>query len=85
MKIKPLIIEGIGWLGTFLIVLAYFLISNSYVDGDSASYQLINLVGAAFLGASLYVKKAWPALALQVIWAVIAVWTLGNLFLSSPA
>ncbi|NIA02296.1 MAG: hypothetical protein GWP15_02850 [Nitrospirae bacterium] len=75
-KTKTIIIETVGWMGTVLIVLAYFLISNAYVVGDSFVYQLMNLSGAVFLGISLVVKKAWPALTLQVIWSVIAVWAL---------
>lgn len=80
MKTEALIIEGLGWLGTGLIVLAYFLISSGFVAGDSVSYQLINLFGAVFLGISVYEKKAWPVLALQGIWIVVAVWTLVQVF-----
>lgn len=81
MKTKTLVLETLGWMGTFLIVLAYFLISNDYVSGGSAVYQFINLAGAVLLGVSLFAKKAWPALALQVVWSVIAVWALINIFL----
>ena len=81
MKTKAIIIETIGWVGTFLIVLAYFMVSNAYVDANSSLFQLTNLFGAVFLGTSLFVKKAWPALTLQAIWSVIAIWALINIFI----
>ncbi len=80
MKTKAIVFETIGWAGTVLIVLAYFLISNAYVSGDSSVYQLMNLSGAVFLGISLVVKKAWPAFTLQIIWSVIAIWALITIF-----
>lgn len=84
MKTKALIVECVGWLGTVLIVLAYFLISYGYVGGESIVYQAMNLAGALSLGISLYGKKAWPALALQLVWGIIALGILINvLFLSS--
>lgn len=82
MKTKTIILETVGWGGTVMIVLAYFLISGSYVGADSSTYQLLNLFGAVFLGVSLLVKKAWPALALQLIWSVIAVVALVNIFMN---
>lgn len=81
-KTKTIIIEAIGWTGTVMIVLAYFLISNSYISAGSSNYQLLNLFGAVFLGISLVVKKAWPALALQLIWSVIAIIALINIFIN---
>ena len=63
----------IGWIGTFLIVLAYFLVSTKKVDGQSKSYQTLNLLGAIAVGVNVLHQHAWPALALQIIWGVIAI------------
>jgi len=63
----------VGWVGTFLIVLAYFLVSNNKIDAKSVKYQLINLFGAIFVGFNVFNQQAWPALALQVIWGIIAI------------
>lgn len=81
-KTKTIITETAGWAGTVLIVLAYFLVSNLFVTADSLAYQLMNLFGAVFLGVSLLVKRAWPALTLQVIWSVIAIFAIGSIFVS---
>lgn len=65
--------QVIGWIGTFLIVLAYFLVSNKKVTGDNKSYQAINLIGAICVGVNVYYQHAWPALALQIVWGIIAI------------
>lgn len=68
---EPLI-DILGWTGTTLFVAAYYLVSNGKLAASGKAYQLLNLVGAAFLGVNVFYKQAWPALALEVIWALIA-------------
>ena len=62
-----------GWVGTFLIVFAYFLISYKKVDGGSKIYQTMNLLGAIGVGVNVFYQQAWPAVALQVVWGIIAI------------
>ncbi|MFA6514867.1 MAG: hypothetical protein WCT42_01210 [Candidatus Paceibacterota bacterium] len=66
-------LQSIGWVGTFLIILAYFLVSNNKIKADSKGYQLINLFGAIFVGFNVFHQQAWPALVLQIVWAIIAI------------
>ena len=63
----------IGWIGTFLVVLAYILISYKKVDGSNRYYQLLNLFGAIAIGINVFYQQAWPALVLQIVWGVIAI------------
>ncbi len=49
-KNMAIFIQGTGWIGTILIVLAYFLVSRQYVTGKSKIYQLMNLFGAIGVG-----------------------------------
>ena len=63
----------IGWVGTFLIVLAYFLVSNNKISAESKRYQLINLFGAIGIGFNVFYQQAWPAFTLQIIWGIIAI------------
>ncbi|MEK7125016.1 MAG: hypothetical protein AAB864_01305 [Patescibacteria group bacterium] len=65
--------QVLGWIGTFLVLLAYFLVSNKKLSPTSAVYQLMNLVGVIGVGANVFYQHAWPALALQTIWGLIAV------------
>ena len=70
------LIQIIGWVGTFLIVLAYFLVSYKKVDGSSKVYQMINLFGAIGVGINVFHQQAWPAFALQIVWGIIAIFSL---------
>ena len=44
-------------------------------------YQAMNFFGALGVGVNVFYQAAWPALALQVVWGIIAVIALVNIFL----
>ena len=67
------LIQIAGWVGTFFIVFAYFLVSYKKVDGDSKIYQAMNLLGAIGVGVNVFHQHAWPAVALQIVWGIIAI------------
>lgn len=71
-----IIIQTLGWIGTALIIIAYFLISRKYLSSQSKTYQFLNLFGAMGVGANVFYQEAWPALALQIIWGIIAILSL---------
>lgn len=75
-----IISQIIGWVGTAIIVLAYFLVSSKKVEGNSKLYQAMNLLGAACVGVNVFYQHAWPALALQFIWGIIAFISLFSIF-----
>ena len=62
-----------GWVGTFLIVLAYFLVSNNKINATSKKYQILNLLGAIGVGFNVFYQAAWPAFTLNVVWSIIAI------------
>lgn len=68
-----LLIQIIGWIGTFFVIAAYLLISHKKVDGGSRIYQTMNLLGAIGVGINVFHQHAWPAVALQVIWGFISI------------
>ena len=67
------LIQIVGWVGTFLIVFAYFLVSYKKVDGSSKIYRAMNLLGAIGVGVNVFYQQAWAAVALQVVWGIIAI------------
>ena len=73
-----ILIQTVGWVGTFLIVFAYFLISYKKVGGSSKIYQAMNLLGAVGVGINVFHQQAWPAVALQVVWGIIAIVSLAK-------
>ncbi len=69
-------IQTIGWMGTALVLAAYFLVSMKKIEADSRVYQGMNLLGVIGVGMNVFHQQAWPAVALQTIWGLIAVFAL---------
>lgn len=65
--------EVVGWLGTILIVCAYYLVSSKKIKPTSKNYQLLNFFGALGISINVWHHKAWPSFALQIVWGSIAV------------
>ncbi len=68
-----ILFQVVGWVGTILIVVAYFLVSKQYIQSKSNAYQLMNLFGAIGVGINVWHQQAWPSVALQIVWAIIAI------------
>ncbi len=73
-----MLIQIIGWAGAVLVILAYVLVTSDRLEGESRLYQVLNLFGAIGVGMSVFEQKAWPALAIQVVWGVVAIMALLN-------
>jgi len=77
--VTDILIELAGWLGGGLILLGYVLVSSGRLVGRSVAFQLLNLSGS--LG--FVVNAAWhgaiPPMTLNIIWCLIALWTLATL------
>lgn len=67
----PLWVEGLGWYGAIAVLAAYLLLSMEVID-QGLVYQLLNVTGAAGIFAISLAKKTWQPVALNVIWALIA-------------
>lgn len=68
--------EIIGWLGTILIMAAYFLVTAKKISPSSDLYQILNLFGAVFVIVNVIFHGALPSVALNSIWALIAIYGL---------
>ena len=64
----------IGWLGTILIVSAYFLNISKRLSQESKTYLLINILGSTLLATSLITKQSWDGVALQAVWILISMY-----------
>jgi purine-cytosine permease-like protein len=67
------IIEIIGWVGTILIVGAYFLNINGKVKSTSIPYILSNLVGGILFSIYTFVHHTYPNMVVNVVWVIIAI------------
>lgn len=76
MDWTTILIEAAGWIGAVLVLAAYGMASAGRLDGRSALFQWLNLVGAA----GFVVNTAWhgaiPSMVLNIIWCGIAIVTL---------
>ena len=67
-----LAIEIFGWYGAMVILLAYALVSFSYIEPTNIWYQILNGTGALGIVAVSFYKKAYQPGVLNALWAVIA-------------
>jgi uncharacterized membrane protein YccC len=70
----------LGWIGTTLLLLAYWLVSTKRVSGDGAHYQVLNIGGSVGLGVASVAGGVWSSVALNLIWGCIGVVVLVNLW-----
>ncbi len=70
---KQKAIEIFGWYGTAAIILAYALVSFSYVRAGSLWYQLLNATGALGVMLSSFSKKDYQPGVLNILWTIIAI------------
>jgi hypothetical protein len=67
------LIEIIGWIGTVLIVGAYFLNINGKIKSTAIPYILANLVGGILFSIYTFAHRTWPNMVVNVVWVFIAV------------
>ena len=65
------LVEIAGWGGAILILLAYLLLSAGRLTGQSLTYQVMNIVGAAGFVINGWWHRALPSAALNVLWLLI--------------
>lgn len=68
-----LLLEAVGWLGATILLVAYGLVSYGSVSGRSPIYQALNVLGGLLLALNSGWHRAWPSVAVNVIWTGIAV------------
>jgi len=71
-----MILEIIGWLGTILILIAYFLVSTKKIEPTSKTYQFLNLFGALGVGLNSFTHRALPSVGINLAWMLIAIYAL---------
>jgi hypothetical protein len=64
--------DVVGWVGAGLLIIAYALLSFGVLDGQSLVYQLLNLLAAVGLVAVGWTHRAYPTVAVNVVWFIVA-------------
>ena len=66
------LIEGFGWVASLMILSAYAMTSMKVIDPSAPMIHGLNLFGSLGVGAVTYVRRAYQALMLNAVWALIA-------------
>lgn len=70
-QLTPGIVDLAGWIGAALLLLAYALVSNRRLAGDSVRFQLLNLAGGLLLAVNSGYHGALPSVVVNGVWIVI--------------
>ncbi|MDR1196908.1 MAG: hypothetical protein LBL08_01355 [Candidatus Nomurabacteria bacterium] len=69
----------IGWIGAFMLVLAYLLISFGVLGSETVWYQILNILGAGGLLFLGIVRHAIPSAFTNIVWVVIGIVAIINI------
>jgi len=76
MTDNNVLIDIAGWVGVAALLAAYALVSTKRLAGDSAAYQLLNLLGSALLIVNSFYYKAYPSVGVNIAWIGISIYAL---------
>ena len=66
-----LIIDILGWSGSAMLVLAYWLVSKNKISAQSFIYQFLNVLGSILLIVNTWFYGAYPSTAVNAIWVFV--------------
>ena len=66
------LIDILGWAGSFCVVAAYGLNSYQKIKSDSPLFYLLNIIGGIFLIIYSVNKAAYANTFINVVWVLIA-------------
>ncbi len=69
-----LYIEIIGWIGVFMVWIAYLLITMEKIKSTSHIYQALNLVGSVMIAQNAFFNRAYPSVMANLTWIAVAIY-----------
>ncbi|MFC4723590.1 hypothetical protein ACFO5O_14770 [Geojedonia litorea] len=72
------LVDWIGFLGVFQILLAYVLNSIGNITNKGLVFILLNLIGATMACVASILLNYWPFIILEGIWALVSLYALFN-------
>jgi len=70
--------DTIGWAGAVALLIGYALISFKRLEGDSTTFQFLNIGGSVLLAANTIFYGSYPSTFVNLIWAGIAVFSIAT-------
>ncbi len=74
-----LTINIIGWIGSALLVSAYWLNSRNKINAQMFSYQFLNIVGSITLMINTLYFGAYPSSSVNIIWLIIGFYNMSKI------
>lgn len=68
--------DAVGWVGAAALLVAYAMVSHKKLEGDSTTYQLLNISGSLLLAANTIFYGSYPSTFVNLIWVGIAVFSI---------
>lgn len=73
---ESLIFDAVGWIGAFLLLLAYAMVSFKKLEADSLVYQGLNVAASVLLAINTIYHGAFPSSFVNIVWTIIAVFAI---------
>lgn len=70
------LVDWIGFVGVFQILMAYVLNISGKLKQDKLSYILLNLIGAGMACLASVLMNYWPFILLEGVWTIASLITL---------
>ncbi len=65
--------ELVGTLGVTILLVAFALNLANKLTPTSATYLMLNIIGAALAGISSYMIEFWPFVVLEGVWTISSI------------
>jgi hypothetical protein len=75
-----LTIDILGWIGSLLLVTAYWLNSKNLINAQTRAYQLLNIVGSLTLMINTFYYGAYPSSSVNIIWLLMGLYHITKIF-----
>lgn len=69
---REILLNVLGWIGAFLLLLAYALVSFKKLEADSQTYQWLNITASVLLLVNTIYYGAYPSSFVNAVWTMIA-------------
>jgi hypothetical protein len=73
---EVLIFDSLGWIGAFLLLSAYALVSFKRLAADSLAYQAMNVAASILLAINTLYHRAYPSSFVNIVWTLIAIFAI---------
>jgi hypothetical protein len=73
---ESIIFDALGWIGAFLLLLAYAMVSFKKLAADSLAYQGLNVAASILLAVNTIYHGAFPSSFVNIVWTFIAIFAI---------